>query len=307
MKDQACIVGIGQSKYLRGKGSGMTELAMQLEAATKAAADAGIAAKDIDGVMPFPHVGTAEGFAANLGTENMRFAASIHMGGAAPVACLQLAGTVVASGAADYVLVPGGWNGHSGRGLQEALSTDVSVLPGGAIARDYYIPYGMTLPPQWYALMAHRHMHEYGTTTEQLGAIAMAMRKHAQMNPNAVMCGKPMTLEQYLGSPMITTPYRMFDCCLQTDGAAAYIVTSAERARDMKQKPVYVMGAAAGRPYPADEITNRKDIFQTGLTTAAPEAFGIAGVGPADMDFAQIYDCFTYRDKAKQRKCRIKY
>jgi len=106
----------------------------------------------------------------------------------------------------------------------------------------------MTAPPQWYALMARRHMHEYGTTNEQLGAVAIAMRKHAQLNPAALMYGKPLTMEAYLASPMIADPYRLFDCCLETDGAAAFIVTSVERARDLKQKPVYVMGAAAGHP-----------------------------------------------------------
>jgi acetyl-CoA acetyltransferase len=142
--------------------------------------------------------------------------------------------------------------------------------------------------------MARRHMHLYGTKPEQLGAIALAMRKHAQLNPNAVMQGKGMTLDQYLASPMITDPYRLFDCCLETDGAAAMIVTTRERARDLRGKSVRVLGVAAGQPYPADEITNRKDIFMTGLTIAAPQAFARAGVTPKDVDFAQIYDCFTF-------------
>jgi acetyl-CoA acetyltransferase len=137
-------------------------------------------------------------------------------------------------------------------------------------------------------------MHEYGTTAEQLGCIAVAMRKHAQLNPNAVMHGKEMTIEDYLASPMLADPYRIFDCCIETDGAAAVIVTTVERARDLKNKPVVIMGAAAGQPYPADEITNRKDMFRTGLTIAAPEAFAAAGVKPSDADFAMIYDCFTF-------------
>jgi acetyl-CoA acetyltransferase len=137
-------------------------------------------------------------------------------------------------------------------------------------------------------------MHEYGTTHEQMGAVALAMRKHANLNPAALMHSKPLTMADYLASPMISDPYKLLDCCLETDGAAAFIVTSVERARDLKQKPIYVMGAAAGQPYPADEITNRKDMHQVGLSIAAPEAFRMAGVKPADVDFAQIYDCFTF-------------
>jgi len=294
MTTHACIVGIGETKYCRKPGSGMTQLGLQLQAATRAIADAGLSAKDIDGIMPFPNLGHAEEFAANLGVENLRFATTVHTGGAASVASLQLASLAVNSGVADAVLIPAGWNGFSGSRARQTVSQDVSSLPGGAIARDFYLPFGLTAPPQWYSLMARRHMYEFGTSAEQLGAIAVAMHKHAQLNDNAVMCGKPLSLEDYLASPMITDPYRLFDCCLETDGAAAVVVTSGERARDLSQRPVEILSVASAQPYPADEITNRKDIFRTGLTIAAPEAFARAGVTPQDMDFAEIYDCFTF-------------
>jgi len=292
--DQACIVGIGETAYVRKPGSGMSELGLQLQAATRAIEEAGLKGKEIDGIMPFPNVGDAESFAANLGCENLRFAAIVHMGGAAPVASLRVAAAAVATGAANYVLIPGGWNGYSGARVAETVSQDLRSIPGGAIARDYYMPFGFTAPPQWYSIMARRHMHEFGTTAEQLGCIAVAMRKHAQLNDNAVMRGRPMTIEDYLASPMLADPYRFFDCCIETDGAAAIIVTTPERARDLGKHPVTIMSAASGQPYPADEITNRKDIFRTGLTLAAPEAFGLAGIQPSDVDFAQIYDCFTF-------------
>ena len=137
----------------------------------------------------------------------------------------------------------------SGRlSARETVAEQTSSIPGGAIARDFYMPYGLGAPPQWYSLMARRHMHEFGTKAEQLGAVAVAMRKHAQLNPAAVMHGKPMTLADYLASPMVTAPYRLFDCCLETDGAAAIVVTSVERASDLAKKPVYLMGGASGRP-----------------------------------------------------------
>jgi acetyl-CoA acetyltransferase len=272
----------------------MSLLGIQLQAAGKAIADAGLTNAQIDGIMPFPGLGNAEEFAANLGVQNLRFAATIHMGGAAPVASLQNAAGVLATGGARHILLVAGWNGYSGRRVRETAASDAAALPGKAIARDYYLPYGLTAPPQWYALMARRHMHEFGTRAEQLGAIAVAMRKHAQLNPGAVMCGRPLSLEEYLASPMLADPYRILDCCLETDGAAAVVVTTAERACDLPHDGVDILGTAAGQPYPADEITNRKDIFETGLSIAAPEAFRKAGVAPGDMDFAEIYDCFTF-------------
>jgi acetyl-CoA acetyltransferase len=290
----ACIVGVGQTDFCRKPGSGMSQLGIQLKASTRAIEAAGLTPAEIDGIMPFPHLGNAEEIAANLGCENLRYAATIHMGGAAPVASLQAAAVAVTNGMADHVLIPAGWNGYSGARVRETVSQDLSSIPGGAIARDYYLPYGFTAPPQWYAMMARRHMHEFGTKPEQLGAIAVAMRKHAQLNPGAVMYGKPMSLDDYMASPMLADPYRFFDCCLETDGAAAVVVTSEERARDLPGKPVRIVAGACGQPYPADEITTRKDILETGLSIAAPEAFARAGLRPDEMDFAMIYDCFTF-------------
>jgi len=294
VKDEVCIVGIGETAYVRKPGSGRSLLALQLQAAVRAIEDAGLTGKQIDGIMPFPNLGHAEGFAANLGCDNLRFQSIVWMGGAAPVASLRVAGAAVSQGLADYVLIPAGWNGYSGARARQTVAEDVSSLPGGAIARDYYLPFGFTAPPQWYSVIARRHMHEFGTRPEQLGCIAVAMRKHAQLNSNAVMNGRPMTIEDYLASPMLADPYRLFDCCLETDGAAAVVVTTPARARDLGKQPIFIMGAASAQPYPADEITSRKDIFQTGLTLAAPEAFQLAGISPRDVDFAQIYDCFTF-------------
>ena len=294
LKDQACIVGIGETEYSRAPGSGLSLLALQLQAAVRAIEDAGLSPREVDGLMPFPNLGSAEAFAANLGIQNLRYAATIHTGGAAPVTSLQAAATVLTLGIAKYVLIPAGWNGYSGFRVHKTVADQTFALPGGAIARDYYLPYGLTAPPQWYALMARRHMHEFGTKPEQLGCIAVAMRKHAQLNPRAVMRGRPLSLEDYMASPMLADPYRILDCCLETDGAAAVVVTTVERARDLKKQPVYIMGTASGQPYPADEITNRKDILDTGLTIAAPEAFAMASVSPRDIDFAEIYDCFTF-------------
>jgi acetyl-CoA acetyltransferase len=163
MSTQACIVGIGETAYCRKPGSGMSELGLQLKAATAAIANAGLRPSEIDGIMPFPNLGRAEEFAANLGCENLRFATTVHMGGAAPAASLGVAAAAIEAGLAHHVLLPAGWNGYSGARVRETVSEQSDSIPGGAIARDYYLPYGLTAPPQWYALLARRHMFEFGT------------------------------------------------------------------------------------------------------------------------------------------------
>lgn len=290
LKDRACIAGIGETEY--GRGGLVSEksvLRLQLEAATRAIEDAGLRPKDIDSILPSQYGPAAEEIAANLGVVDLRYTATVQMGGASPVACLQTAAMAVAAGVAANVLIPAGFKFYSSRRAQ-----DPSAMPMAWVARDFYIPYGLFAPAQWYSLMARRHMHEFGTSAEQLGAVAIAMRKHAQLNPAALMRDRPLTMEEYLASPIIFGPYRLLDCCLETDGAAAVVVMAADRVADLRSRPVWISGVATGHPYPADDITNRRDIFRIGLTSAAPRAFAMAGVSPEEMDFAQLYDCFTF-------------
>lgn len=290
LRDRACIAGIGETEY--GRGGPVSEkslLRLQLEAATRAIEDAGLRPKEIDAILPSQYGPAAEEIAANLGIEDLRYAATIQMGGASPVAGLQTAAMVIATSVATNVLIPAGFKFYSSRRAQ-----DPSAMPMAWVARDYYIPYGLFAPAQWYSLIARRHMYEYGTTPEQLGAVAIAMRKHAQLNPAAIMRERPLTMDEYLASPVIFGPYRLLDCCLETDGAAAVVVRLADHAADLPRAPVWISGVGTGHPYPADDITNRRDILRIGLSAAAPRAFAMAGATPADMDFAQIYDCFTF-------------
>jgi acetyl-CoA acetyltransferase len=299
LKDQSCIAGVGESAFSRG--SGKTELRLMLDASINAINDAGLKPNQIDGIIGPPIGATAEHFAANLGIEDLRYATTVHMGGASPVVALQSAAMAIASGIATNVLIPLGWNGYSlnpvrGGGSRADTSERPMPEPNPMLntVGPFYLPYGATVPVQFYAWLATRHMKMYGTPHESMGAIAVAERKHAQLNEKAMMRGRPITLEDYMSSRWVSYPFRLYDCCLETDAACAIVVTSPERARDLKKPPVYISGVAEGHPYPADDIPARPDPFVIGLSFAAPKAFAMAGVTHKDIDFLEVYDCFTY-------------
>jgi acetyl-CoA acetyltransferase len=293
-KDKTCIVGVGETKYSRGTDKNYFELA--LEASMNAIADAGINSRDLDAVV-LPHgagSGTAGDYIANLGLPDLRYTASLQeMGGACCVSSVEAAAMALATGACNYALIPISCLFYSGRKARASTVDPNTGIQSALAVRDYYAPFGASAPPQFYALMAQRHMQVYGTKQEQLGAIAVAFRKHAQLHPNAVMKGIPMTMDDYMKSRWVNYPYHLLDCCLETDGGAALVMTTAERARDLKHPPVYVMGAASGHPYPPHDIPNRPDITKIGLDFSAPRAWAMAEAKPSDADFAEIYDCFT--------------
>lgn len=295
MSATSAIVGVGETGYFRGADASVLELV--LGACRDAILDAGLRPDAVDGIIPPPGLVGWEQIAAHLGIPDVRYAVSLPMGGAGPVAALQSAAMAVATGVATTVLVTFGWNGYSY--LRPKADADptrrrIEFIAMEDTMRAFYAPNGLWSPAQLYAMYISRYVDRYDVAPEAAAAVALACRRHANLTDTAVMRDRPLTLDEYLDSPMIAEPLRKLDCCVETDCAAAVVVTSAGRARDLAHIPVLYLGGAEGHPYPADEITNRADMLRLGLHSAAPRAFAMAGVRATDMDFLCIYDCFTY-------------
>jgi acetyl-CoA acetyltransferase len=291
---KAAIVGIAETDYLRGAEQSI--LQMILSASMGAIRDAGLRPSDVDAILPPPGFVAWDEIAAHLGVPNVRYTVCPQMGGASATASLLTASMAIATGAADVVLMTVGWNGYS------AIRPRPDARPNKRrfnaaffeTVKNYYAPYGLRSAPWWYSLYLERYAKYYNVPPEAAGAIAVACRKHAQLNPKALMRDRPLSIEEYLASPYITEPLRKLDCCVETDCAAAIVMTSVERARDLPHVPVTFLGGAEGHPNRPDELINRKDVLDLGLDLAAPRAFSMSGVTKDDMDFLQIYDCFTY-------------
>lgn len=288
LREKAAISGIGETAYTRG--TPKSGLALQLEASLAAIADAGLSPRDIDGIIPyFPGGGIAEDFAANLGLPDLALSAFIPMGGATCVAALQTAAMAVATGVCKNVLISVGRTGYSGA----RVSSRLQQFPQFALAAEFEAPIGMFAPAQLYAQGARRHMQLYGTTSRQFAEVAVVTRRHAILNGNVVM-NKPLTVEEHHASRMISDPFRLFDCSLESDGGAAVIVSASDRAKSLKKPLVTIMGVAEGHPESPASIAQRPDLLEFGLVKAAKRGYEMAGVGPQDMDVAEIYDCFTF-------------
>jgi acetyl-CoA acetyltransferase len=291
LSDKYAIAGIGTTKY--SANSGTTVLNLALEACGAAVADAGIAIDEIDGVVSY-HFGDSVpsiAVATGLGLPAARYAVEFSSGGNAANLIVQTAAAAIEAGLARNVLCFRAMNGRSG--LRLGGSRDLNSRG----ITQYTAPFGWITYPQAMAMWCRRHMIKYGTTSAQLGAVAVTCRRNAALNPRAMMRA-PITLADHQASRMIVEPFRLLDICLESDGACAVLVTTAERARDLRRRPVYILGAAyGGGPNQGDDLFDAirwPEHAHNYAKYIAADLWASAGVGPQDMDVAEIYDCFTY-------------
>jgi len=271
--------------------------AMGVEACEAAIRDAGITPDMIDGMVTYTVDDNHEiDVCRSLGTDRLTHFSRIHHSGGAACGTIHQAAMAVMSGAANYCLVYRAFNERSetrfGVGVQERapLPTPMEVDFG------WSSPFGLLTPASWVAMFAQRYMHEYGATTEDFGRVAVACRRHAANNPAAFFYQQPITLEDHQKSRWIVKPLRLLDCCQESDGAVAIVVTRADRARHLRQKPVLIRGAAQGACDDQMNMTSfyRKDISALSeMRLVAKQLYAMAGIGPKDIQTAVLYDHFS--------------
>jgi acetyl-CoA acetyltransferase len=295
LKDRAAIAGIGATEF--SKDSGRSEMRLACEAVAVALADAGITPADVDGMVTFTADTNPEiQIARNLGIGDLKMFSRVHHGGGAGGGCIQQAAMAVTCGVADVVVCYRAFNERSGNRFGAGVQGRAPQANAEASHFSWYAPFGLLTPAQWVAMFARRIMHEYGVTSEDFGRVAVADRRHAAANPAAFFYGKPITLEDHQASRWIVEPLHLLDCCQESDGAQALVVTSLERARDLPQRPAVIRAAAQGAGEQQQMMTSYYRPSITGLPEmglVAGQLYATAGVGPDDIQTAIVYDHFT--------------
>jgi acetyl-CoA acetyltransferase len=295
LKDKAAIAGIGATEF--SKESGRTELTLAVECILAALDDAGIDPKEVDGMSTYtmdlnPEIDVNRA----LGGGDLTFFSRTHYGGGAACAPVLHAAMAVATGVAKTVVCYRAMNERSayrfGSGVQDRPPDPTTESMPYAM----HSPYGLLTPASWVAMNARRYMHEFGATTEDFGRVAVADRKHAATNPNAWFYQRPITLEDHQNSRWIVDPLRLLDCCQESDGAVAVVVTSLERAKDLKKPPVRIAGAAQCASSDQQMMTRYYSDDIVGLPEmgiVAKTLYETAEVTPADIQTAVLYDHFS--------------
>lgn len=288
----SAIVGVGYTDF--SAKSGRTTLQLAVQAAKSALDDAGLDEQEVDGFLTYHLDDTdpAMALAQALGVQNPNLMLDWSDGGGnLPSALVGMADAAIRAGMADTIIVYRSMNGRSGRRLG---GTNQELEKEGS--REYMTPVGWLTYPQMVAMWCRRHMEVFGTTSDQLGTVSVKSRQHATQNPRAQQ-RDPLTLQDYRESRMICDPFRLYDICLETDGACAVLITSVGRAKDTAKQPVGILGAAHGGIGPGQDLSDvagMPDLTRNFGYGIRDRLYGMAGIGPDDLDFAELYDCFTH-------------
>jgi len=295
LSGKAAVAGIGATEF--SKDSGRSELRLACESVRAALGDAGLQPTDVDGLVTFTMDGNAEiAVARELGIPELSFFSRVHYGGGAAAATVQQAAMAVATGVADVVVAYRAFNERSGQRFGQAQQGAATQVNSSGVDNSFHYPAGLATPAATVAMSARRYMHEYGATSEDFGRVAVVDRARAATNPNAWFHGKPITLAEHQQSRWVAEPLHLLDCCQESDGGVAVVVTTPERARDLAQPPVSVTGAAQGsgpdqyimNSYYRDDVASLPEMGVVGR-----QLWHQAGITPSDVDVAVLYDHFT--------------
>jgi len=290
VRGATAIVGLGITP--QGKVYGNTPIGFAVDAVTLALADAGLERTDVDGLLLNPGLAWHDQGMGSfqlqqaMGLRDLRLSATMHLGGATACAMIQHAGQAIAAGLCRTVVCV-----FSDAPLRPPAPEGERRSSGSAygFVRGWEAAYGYFGVDAMYALVARRHMHVYGTTQDHLGAVAVAQRAWANLNPQAQLHDQPLTLDDYRRSRWIVEPFHLFDCCLVSNGGLAVVVTASDHARDLRRPPVYLWGMGQGHLG-----GDPSDTLSSGAILAREPAFRMAGVGVRDIDVVELYDCYTF-------------
>ena len=292
---RTAIAGIGATDF--SKNSGRSTLRLAVEACDLAMKDAGVTPAMIDGMVTYAHDANNEiDVCRSLGVDRLTHFSLVHHSGGAACGVIHQAAMAVATGACNYCLVWRAFNERSeerfGAGVQDRAPRPTPM----EVDFGWSSPFGLLTPASWVAMFAQRYMHEYGATSEDFGRVAVACRKHAANNPAAFFYGKPITLEEHQTSRWIVKPLRLLDCCQESDGGQAVLVTTLERARDLKSVPAVISSAVQGS---CDDQQMMKSYYRKSITgipemkLCADQVYADTGLAAADIQAAVLYDHFT--------------
>ncbi|MFI6479759.1 lipid-transfer protein [Nonomuraea sp. NPDC050663] len=292
---EASIAGIGATEF--SKESGRSELRLAAEAVLAALADAGLDPSDVDGMVTFTQDSNQEiSVAKEIGAGDLTFFSRVHYGGGAACGTVMHAAMAVATGMANTVVCYRAFNERSGRRFGQPDARLGGEPSSQGLEMSWHVPYGLMTPAAWVAMFAQRYMHTTGATSEDFGRVAVAMRRHASTNPAAWFHRRPITLAEHQESRWIVEPLHLLDCCQESDGAVAVVVTTAERARDLRQAPALITAAAQGAGAGQMMMTSYYRDGMDGLpeiSVVGRRLWEMSGLGPSDIQTAILYDHFT--------------